>query len=120
MPYFLLAGFQKCGTSDIYDRLRVHPDITDSSFYKEPHFWKRELSFLNYTSMFQNGPAEMMSRTGGIVELLKKIAKHTKKEDYNPALSVIKGNYNALIQGDFSATTAFLQIDLSFLSPSAN
>ena len=111
LPYFLLAGFQKCGTSDIYDRLRVHPDITDSNFHKEPHFWKRELHFSNYTALFQNGPAEMMKRAGGIVELLKNIVKHIKNGEYTPDISPSKGSCNALIQGDFSATNAILPVD---------
>ncbi|KAG2482249.1 hypothetical protein HYH03_018812 [Edaphochlamys debaryana] len=37
MPYFQIIGVSKCGTTDMYGRLRRHPDMADGA--KGPHFW---------------------------------------------------------------------------------
>ncbi|XP_072162894.1 carbohydrate sulfotransferase 15-like isoform X2 [Diadema setosum] len=39
LPYFYLIGIQKCGTTDVWDKLTSHPDILRTQ--KEPHFWAR-------------------------------------------------------------------------------
>ncbi|XP_062858807.1 carbohydrate sulfotransferase 15 [Trichomycterus rosablanca] len=41
LPYFYVIGQPKCGTTDLYERLRLHPDIQVSSL-KEPHWWTRK------------------------------------------------------------------------------
>ncbi|KAK7102837.1 hypothetical protein V1264_021003 [Littorina saxatilis] len=41
IPYFYIAGVAKCGTTDLYRRLRLHPDIMKGTM-KEYHFWDRE------------------------------------------------------------------------------
>ncbi|XP_070184115.1 uncharacterized protein [Littorina saxatilis] len=41
IPYFYIAGVAKCGTTDLYRRLRLHPDIMMGTM-KEYHFWDRE------------------------------------------------------------------------------
>ncbi|XP_061160849.1 carbohydrate sulfotransferase 15-like isoform X1 [Syngnathus typhle] len=41
LPYFYIIGQPKCGTTDLYDRLRLHPDVKFSTF-KEPHWWTRK------------------------------------------------------------------------------
>lgn len=41
LPYFYIIGQPKCGTTDLYDRLRLHPDIKFTTF-KEPHWWTRK------------------------------------------------------------------------------
>lgn len=41
LPYFYIIGQPKCGTTDLYDRLRLHPDIKFTIF-KEPHWWTRK------------------------------------------------------------------------------
>ncbi|XP_030630736.1 carbohydrate sulfotransferase 15 [Chanos chanos] len=41
LPYFYIIGQPKCGTTDLYDRLRHHPEIRFSTF-KEPHWWTRK------------------------------------------------------------------------------
>ena len=38
-PYFFLLGVAKCGTTDIYNMLKLfHPGIVSNSF-KEPYYW---------------------------------------------------------------------------------
>ncbi|KAL4234884.1 hypothetical protein ACF0H5_006526 [Mactra antiquata] len=43
-PYFHLIGNAKCGTSDFYRRLTVHPDILYNKgfLHKETSFWSRQ------------------------------------------------------------------------------
>ncbi|XP_005794719.2 carbohydrate sulfotransferase 15 [Xiphophorus maculatus] len=41
LPYFYIIGQPKCGTTDLYDRLRLHPDVKFTTF-KEPHWWTRK------------------------------------------------------------------------------
>ncbi|XP_018616360.2 carbohydrate sulfotransferase 15-like isoform X1 [Scleropages formosus] len=41
LPYFYIIGQPKCGTTDLYDRLRLHPDVRFTTF-KEPHWWTRK------------------------------------------------------------------------------
>ncbi|CAL1599620.1 unnamed protein product [Knipowitschia caucasica] len=41
LPYFYIIGQPKCGTTDLYDRLRLHPQVQFTTF-KEPHWWTRK------------------------------------------------------------------------------
>lgn len=41
LPYFYIIGQPKCGTTDLYDRLRLRPDVKFTTF-KEPHWWTRK------------------------------------------------------------------------------
>ncbi|KAJ8391809.1 hypothetical protein AAFF_G00085810 [Aldrovandia affinis] len=41
LPYFYIVGQPKCGTTDLYDRLRLHPDVRFTTM-KEPHWWTRK------------------------------------------------------------------------------
>ncbi|KAJ0015684.1 hypothetical protein NQD34_013974 [Periophthalmus magnuspinnatus] len=41
LPYFYIIGQPKCGTTDLYDRLRLHPEVRFTTF-KEPHWWTRK------------------------------------------------------------------------------
>uniref|UniRef100_H3B8U9 Sulfotransferase n=1 Tax=Latimeria chalumnae TaxID=7897 RepID=H3B8U9_LATCH len=41
LPYFYIIGQPKCGTTDLYNRLRLHPEIRFSTS-KEPHWWTRK------------------------------------------------------------------------------
>ncbi|KAK7101939.1 carbohydrate sulfotransferase 15-like [Littorina saxatilis] len=40
IPYFYVAGVAKCGTTDLYKRIRYHPDIMEGEL-KEYHWWDR-------------------------------------------------------------------------------
>ena len=40
LPYFYVAGFTKCGTSDLYDKISQHPHVIREEF-KELQWWKR-------------------------------------------------------------------------------
>ncbi|XP_071247317.1 carbohydrate sulfotransferase 15-like [Salvelinus alpinus] len=41
LPYFYIIGQPKCGTTDLYDRLQLHPEVRFTTF-KEPHWWTRK------------------------------------------------------------------------------
>lgn len=41
LPLFYIIGQPKCGTTDLYDRLRLHPNV-QFSVIKEPHWWTRK------------------------------------------------------------------------------
>ncbi|NXO02327.1 CHSTF sulfotransferase, partial [Rhinopomastus cyanomelas] len=41
LPHFYIIGQPKCGTTDLYDRLRLHPEVRFSAI-KEPHWWTRK------------------------------------------------------------------------------
>ncbi len=40
LPYFLILGQPKSGTTDLYRKILLHPDVTSSAM-KEPHWWTR-------------------------------------------------------------------------------
>lgn len=41
LPFFYIIGQPKCGTTDLYDRLRLHPEVRFATV-KEPHWWTRK------------------------------------------------------------------------------
>ncbi|KAK2875986.1 hypothetical protein Q8A67_020082 [Cirrhinus molitorella] len=41
LPYFYIIGQPKCGTTDLYERLKLHPDVRLTP-PKEPHWWTRK------------------------------------------------------------------------------
>uniref|UniRef100_A0A672GJ97 Sulfotransferase n=1 Tax=Salarias fasciatus TaxID=181472 RepID=A0A672GJ97_SALFA len=41
LPYFYIIGQPKCGTTDLFHRLLLHPDIRYNGI-KEPHWWTRK------------------------------------------------------------------------------
>ena len=60
LPYFYLAGFPKCGTTDLFFEMKKHPNIL-MSMQKEPHWWTRN-RFRGLPS--QDGNVEVL--TGGM------------------------------------------------------
>ncbi|XP_034464987.1 carbohydrate sulfotransferase 15-like isoform X1 [Hippoglossus hippoglossus] len=41
LPYFYIIGQPKCGTTDLFQRLRLHPEVRFNTI-KEPHWWTRK------------------------------------------------------------------------------
>lgn len=41
LPFFYIIGQPKCGTTDLFHRLLLHPDIKFNTM-KEPHWWTRK------------------------------------------------------------------------------
>ena len=48
LPYFLIGGFAKCGTTELFSKLTFHPNIFHGS--KEIHWWTRTRFSNNRTS----------------------------------------------------------------------
>ena len=53
LPYFYIAGFAKCGTTDLHTALSAHPQIALGSHWhiKEPTYWNR----VKYQGKSQHG-----------------------------------------------------------------
>ncbi|XP_064601112.1 carbohydrate sulfotransferase 15-like [Liolophura sinensis] len=74
LPYFFVAGFPKCGTTDLYRRLELHPQIQPPCA-KEPHWWSRHRfakggSLLTYLKCFQVA-AERISESNNYTTVVK-------------------------------------------------
>lgn len=41
LPYFYIIGQPKCGTTDLFNRLLLHPEVKFTTM-KEPHWWTRK------------------------------------------------------------------------------
>lgn len=41
LPYFYIIGQPKCGTTDLFHRLLLHPEVKFNTM-KEPHWWTRK------------------------------------------------------------------------------
>ncbi|XP_028325291.1 carbohydrate sulfotransferase 15-like [Gouania willdenowi] len=54
LPYFYIIGQPKCGTTDLFHRLRLHPEVKYNTL-KEPHWWTRKR--FGYIR-FKDGPQE--------------------------------------------------------------
>ena len=55
LPYFFILGMAKSGTTDLYRRMMLHPQIVSvPGQLKEPHFWNSDASttFLDYIYFF--------------------------------------------------------------------
>ncbi|KAL3892180.1 hypothetical protein ACJMK2_004414 [Sinanodonta woodiana] len=85
LPYFYLAGFPKCGTTDIYRKLSIHPDFI-SPFAKEPHWLTRS----RFMGMFMIQYLRYFSRATAVIGHLYKIG-HSRM--------------SSVITGDLSAST---------------
>lgn len=67
LPYFYIAGQPKCGTTDLFHSLVLHPQIV-MPVAKEPHWWARGRfgvkslqSFKSYVKMFAPLVTELVS-----------------------------------------------------------
>ena len=71
LPYFLLIGMPKCGTTDLYQRIVQHPQVIAPAS-KEPHWWSKRRNqvggptFLDYLFLFSM-PAKMIRKNNHMV-----------------------------------------------------
>ena len=92
LPYFFLAGLEKCGTTDLYNSLTLHHEIIPPNS-KERHFWNR----LQYHHNFQS-----------YVNWFNQAAKIIQQGNYN-LTSEQTLSYNKKITLDASADTLLQQ-----------
>lgn len=53
LPYFYIIGQPKCGTTDLFHRLVLHPEVQFNSM-KEPHWWTRKrFGYIRFKDGFQ-------------------------------------------------------------------
>ncbi|KAM9364057.1 carbohydrate sulfotransferase 15-like isoform 2-T2 [Pholidichthys leucotaenia] len=53
LPYFYIIGQPKCGTTDLFHRLLLHPEIKYNTM-KEPHWWTRKrFGYIRFKDGFQ-------------------------------------------------------------------
>ncbi|XP_035462208.2 carbohydrate sulfotransferase 15 [Scophthalmus maximus] len=52
LPYFYIIGQPKCGTTDLFQRLLLHPEVKFNTM-KEPHWWTRKrFGFIHFKDGF--------------------------------------------------------------------
>ncbi|KAM4591487.1 carbohydrate sulfotransferase 15-like isoform 2-T2 [Odontesthes bonariensis] len=57
LPYFYIIGQPKCGTTDLFNRLLLHPDVKFNTI-KEPHWWTRKRFAHNILEGVSRNPSE--------------------------------------------------------------
>jgi len=60
LPYAHILGVSKCGTTDLYARLAIHPRLLPSA-NKGPHFWDGPQSLAWYIGLYADGAARMQA-----------------------------------------------------------
>ncbi|XP_035519279.1 carbohydrate sulfotransferase 15-like [Morone saxatilis] len=98
LPFFYIIGQPKCGTTDLFHRLLLHPEIKFNTM-KEPHWWTRKrFGYIRFKDGFQESfPVE------DYLDLFD-LAAHNIQEE-------IRGNSSGvhralqLITGEASAST---------------
>ncbi|TMS04280.1 Carbohydrate sulfotransferase 15 [Larimichthys crocea] len=98
LPFFYIIGQPKCGTTDLFHRLLLHPEVKFNTM-KEPHWWTRKrFGYIRFKDGFQESfPVE------DYLDLFDLAAHNIQKE--------ISGNSSGdhrtlqLITGEASAST---------------
>ncbi|KAF7663700.1 hypothetical protein LDENG_00204720 [Lucifuga dentata] len=98
LPYFYIVGQPKCGTTDLFHRLLLHPEVKFNTM-KEPHWWTRKR--FGYIR-FKDGIQESFS-VDDYLDLFD-LAAHNIQEGINGNSS---GDHSKLrlITGEASAST---------------
>ncbi|XP_068183492.1 carbohydrate sulfotransferase 15-like isoform X2 [Antennarius striatus] len=86
LPFFYIIGQPKCGTTDLYHRLLLHPEVKFNTL-KEPHWWTRK----------RFGP------------LLVESQKRVPLEDYLDLFDLAAHNIQEVIRGHSSGDQRALQ-----------
>ncbi|KAL8606210.1 hypothetical protein ACOMHN_043428 [Nucella lapillus] len=95
-PYMYLAGVAKCGTSDLYRRLKQHPEFFNGT-QKEYHWWERT----RYGHYKMDDPEKTVDAKSG--ETFKEYLKMITGEEINDIIAELKQNGSSVrIFGDFS------------------
>ncbi|XP_041866788.1 carbohydrate sulfotransferase 15-like [Melanotaenia boesemani] len=111
LPYFYIIGQPKCGTTDLFHRLLMHPDVRFNTI-KEPHWWTRKrFGYIRFKEGFQgNYPVE------DYLDLFD-LAAHNIQEGVSRNSSGLTQDHSALqiITGEASASTMWDNQAWSFL-----
>ncbi|XP_041804034.1 carbohydrate sulfotransferase 15-like [Chelmon rostratus] len=75
LPYFYIIGQPKCGTTDLYSRLRRHPEV-QYSIIKESQWWtRRRFGYTHIKEGFKG-----IFRVEDYLDLFDKAAQHIQEE----------------------------------------
>ncbi|XP_068226100.1 carbohydrate sulfotransferase 15-like [Palaemon carinicauda] len=68
LPYFFLIGQPKCATTDVFQRINMHPDVA-GTLLKGPHWWTRRrygqpysprpITFVEYLDLFSTAAVDI-------------------------------------------------------------
>uniref|UniRef100_G3P5C6 Sulfotransferase n=1 Tax=Gasterosteus aculeatus aculeatus TaxID=481459 RepID=G3P5C6_GASAC len=96
LPFFYIVGQPKCGTTDLFYRLRLHPEVKFNTI-KEPHWWTRKrFGYIRFKDGYQeNFPLE------DYLDLFD-LAAHNIEKGISGNSS---GDHRTLITGEASAST---------------
>ncbi|XP_044070809.1 carbohydrate sulfotransferase 15-like [Siniperca chuatsi] len=96
LPFFYIIGQPKCGTTDLFHRLLLHPEVKFNTM-KEPHWWTRKrFGYIRFKDGFQESfPVE------DYLDLFD-LAAHNIQEKISGNSS---GDHCTLITGEASAST---------------
>mmetsp|Transcript_8263 Transcript_8263/g.30477 ORF Transcript_8263/g.30477 Transcript_8263/m.30477 type:complete len:423 (+) Transcript_8263:215-1483(+) len=104
LPYFYILGPQKCGTTDLYDRIVAHPEVLRATS-KEPQWWTQDL--------VKQYEAPLRSYTNTYIAL-RNLAMYSILED--PGATSAEGYpFQNKIMGDGSATMLYLTLKNGWL-----
>ncbi|XP_042358330.1 carbohydrate sulfotransferase 15-like [Plectropomus leopardus] len=115
LPFFYIIGQPKCGTTDLFHRLLLHPEVNFNTM-KEPHWWTRKrFGYIRFKDGFQESfPVE------DYLDLFD-LAARKIQEGINGNSS---GDHRALITGEASASTmwdnqawSYLHRDMGEIEP---
>ncbi|GAB6023027.1 Carbohydrate sulfotransferase 15 [Chamberlinius hualienensis] len=98
LPYFVIIGQVKCGTTDLFRRLELHPQI-EMGMLKEPDWWTRSLpgrngKFLHPTEL----PFESFVDLNGLaaIEIEKQVAENHCQNSTKPISIIGEGSVATL------------------------
>lgn len=98
LPFFYIIGQPKCGTTDLFHRLLLHPEVKFNTM-KEPHWWTRKrFGYIRFKDGFQESfPVE------DYLDLFDLAARNIQQEISGNS----SGDHRALqlITGEASAST---------------
>ncbi|KAF1375610.1 hypothetical protein PFLUV_G00221990 [Perca fluviatilis] len=96
LPFFYIIGQPKCGTTDLFHRLLLHPEVKFNTM-KEPHWWTRKrFGYIRFKDGFQeNFPVE------DYLDLFDLAAQNIQDGISGNS----SGDYRTLITGEASAST---------------
>ncbi|KAM9847580.1 carbohydrate sulfotransferase 15-like [Aulostomus maculatus] len=104
LPYFYIIGQPKCGTTDLFHRLLMHPEL-QFNIMKEPHWWtRRRFGYIRFKDGFQeNFPVEdYLDLFDLAAQNIQEIRSGNSSEDPR-ALQLITGEASASTMWDNQA-----------------
>ncbi|XP_073775163.1 carbohydrate sulfotransferase 15 isoform X3 [Danio rerio] len=98
LPYFYIIGQPKCGTTDLYERLQLHPHVQLTAL-KEPHWWSRK----RFGILLPGEPPKHLFPLDHYLDLFDPVARQIQHRVLgNSSWSIITGEASASTMWDSS------------------